>query len=353
MVLIGMLHHRKHPQKIKKSLAYVAIASAEGAKLLYFTPKAVDFKRKRIFGYIYRNGSWKKKRSRFPDVIYNAGSPIKLERSIEVIEKLKEKIPFTTHSIGNKMRVYKRLTQHQKFQKFLIPSEYIYSVRAFLSYLRIYQKIVFKPVDGHKGEGIAFIEQIREEYRVLIGTKASMYSRSQLIEFVSSKLKEERHLVQPYINCKTKSGSSYDFRIHMQKNGNGEWVLLTTYPRIGAQGSIVANISSGGATNYLIPFLKQEFDEEYYNIKGYLEQFGLQLARHMDEIQDIHFNETIDELGIDVALDDMNRIWVFEVNWRPGCPPIFYLEMDVVKNSINYAIHLAKKKSIRKKINKE
>ena len=55
-----------------------------------------------------------------------------------------------------------------------------------------------------------------------------------------------------------------------------------------------------------------------------------------------YFKEEIDELGIDVGLDENNKIWIFEVNWRPGCPPAFYLELDVVKNLINYAILLAK-----------
>ena len=36
-----------------------------------------------------------------------------------------------------------------------------------------------------------------------------------------------------------------------------------------------------------------------------------------------YFNETIDELGMDVGLDENDKIWIFEVNWRPGCPPTF------------------------------
>lgn len=343
MMIIGMLHHRKDPQKVIKAYAYAAVAKAEGAELLYFSPGSIDFEDRKIRGYVYKSGAWQKTEMPFPNVIYNTGSPEKLARSNEIIEKLKEDIPFTTYSIGHKMRVYDRLKNAGEFSQYLIPSETIYSARGFFDFCNIYRKIVFKPVNGRKGQGIAFIERIRDEFHLQIGTEASNLNYDELSNYVSSKLQKEPYLVQPYINCKTKSGNSYDFRLHVQKNGEGKWVITTVYPRIGPDGSIVSNINSGGSTNYLEPFLKQEFGDEYYDIKRYLEHFSLQLALHLDKIQQECFSETIDELGIDVALDDMRKIWIYEVNWRPGCPPSFYLELDVVKNMIQYAMFVAKR----------
>ena len=336
-----MLHHRKHPESVIKSYAYAAIAKAEGAELLYFSPKNVDFKNKTIKGYVFKNGAWKETISPFPHVIYNAGSPEKLAISSEIILKLREEIPFTTNSIGNKMRVYKRIKKVGKFSNYLIPSQNIYSIRGFVSFFNQYKKIVFKPVNGRKGQNVIFIERINHKYNVLIGTENTVYSGNELRDFISEKLRQEPYLMQPYIKCKTKSGNAYDFRLHVQKDGKGNWVIAQIYPRIGPSGSIVSNINSGGATNYLVPFLRQEFGDKYFDIKRYLEHFSIQFAKHMDEIQLSNFNETIDELGIDVALDDLGKIWIFEVNWRPGCPPAFYLELDVVKNMIRYAMFLA------------
>jgi UDP-N-acetylmuramoyl-tripeptide--D-alanyl-D-alanine ligase len=340
-----MLHHRKDPRSVQKSYAYAAVAKAEGAKLLYFSPKAVNFEEKKINGYVYERGNWKKVESPFPSVIYNTGSPEKLAKSPEIIERLKAEIPFTTHSIGNKMRVYERLEKFSEFSRYLIPSEIIHSTRRFFNFLSMYRKIVFKPVNGHKGQGINFIESIRDQFHILVGAESKFLSFDEVREFISSKLKEEPYLVQPYINCKTKSGRAYDIRMHVQKDGEGQWVVTAIYPRFAPEGSIISNINSGGYTNYLIPFLKQEFGDEYYNIKRYLEVFSLQLADHMDKIQMECFSEVIDELGIDVGLDDMGKAWIYEVNWRPGCPPAFYLEMDVVRNTIRYAMLLAKKRN--------
>jgi hypothetical protein len=341
-MIIGMLHHCKHPKKVIKAYAYAAVAKAEGAELIYFSPRGIDLENRLIHGYVYENGSWQNIESPFPNVIYNSGSPEKLDRAKEIIDVFKEDIPFTTFSIGNKMRIYERLKTADVFTPYLIPSRIVRSPRGFFDFFNQYRNIVFKPVNGRKGQGVSLIRRINDQFRVLVSTENYDFNYDELRAYVSSKLQEEPYLVQPYINCRTRLGQVYDFRLHVQKNEEGKWVITTIYPRIGPHGSIVTNINSGGSTNYLIPFLKQEFDDDYYDVKCYLEQFSLQLAKHMDQIQQDNFSETIDELGIDVALDDMRKIWLYEVNWRPGCPPAFYLELDVVRNMIRYAIFLAR-----------
>ncbi len=336
-----MLHHRKHPDSVIKAYAYGAIAKAEGTEMVYFSPSGVDFKTKTITGYMYNDGKWEEVTTPFPHVIYNTGSPEKLAKSSDIINKLKKKIPFTTHSIGNKMAVYHRLKEAGELKQYLIPSEVLKGTRHFFSFLDSYRKIVFKPVNGRKGQSIVFIERVGNDFRVLIDTIEEQLSYDELRSFIEEHLRQEDFLVQPYINCRTKGGNVYDFRLHVQKNGEGNWVITSVYPRIGALGTIVSNINNGGSMNYLVPFLKQEFGDDYFNIKRYLEHFSLVLAHHMDDLQQEHYSESIDELGIDVALDDIGKIWIYEVNWRPGCPPTFYLEMDVVKNTIQYCIYLA------------
>ncbi|PEP84721.1 YheC/YheD family protein, partial [Bacillus pseudomycoides] len=57
------------------------------------------------------------------------------------------------------------------------------------------------------------------------------------------------------------------------------------------------------------------------------------------------------ELGIDVGIDEDQKLWLFEVNWRPGAPSIFNLELDVVRNTIHYARYLANKNKQNKRLN--
>ncbi|GLC89300.1 YheC/YheD family protein [Lysinibacillus piscis] len=347
MTVIGMLHHRLDPRTVIKSYAYAIVAQAEGAQFFYFTPKSVDFTKRIIRGQVYERGDWHERMMPFPDVVYNAGSPEKLAVSKEIIEQLKKEIPFTTHSIGNKWNVMKRLQEAQTFAQYLIPTEIVKNVELFHKFIAYHKKTVFKPIDGRKGKGIYFITKVgHSNFEVRKDSEKTLYTKAQLDTLLNAQLATGTFIMQPYIQSVTKTGQVYDFRLHVQKNGEGQWVITTIYPRIAPQGSIVPNINNGGFTNYLEPFLAQEFQEEAFNIRRMLEHFSLSLAQHLDGIQKAQFGEVIDEIGIDIGLDDKQKIWMYEVNWRPGCPPAFYLELDVVKHMIHYAMYLAKQPKV-------
>ncbi|WP_107923787.1 YheC/YheD family protein [Lysinibacillus parviboronicapiens] len=348
MTIIGMLHHRLDPKTVIKSYAYAAVARAEGAQFFYFTPKSVNFDNRTIKGKVYEEGQWHERVMPFPDVIYNAGSPEKLSVSKAIIEKLKKEIPFTTHSIGNKWNVMERLKAAKEFAHYLIPSEMVGNVEKFHNFIAHYKRAVFKPIDGRKGKGIYFITKIGNAFEVRVNSEKRNYTLAQLNELLKEQLASGTFIMQPYIKSMTKSGQVYDFRLHVQKNGEGKWVVTTVYPRIAPNGSIIPNINSGGFTNYLDPFLEQEFKDEAYNIRRTLEHFAMSLAHHLDDIQMEKFGEVIDEIGIDVGLDEQQKIWMYEVNWRPGCPPAFYLELDVVVHSIRYAMYLAQNHNVIK-----
>ena len=349
MTIIGMLHHRLDPKTVIKSYAYAAVAKAEGAQFFYFTPKNVNFDDRTINGQVYESGQWRERLMPFPDVIYNAGSPEKLAVSKEIIEKLRVDIPFTTHSIGNKWNVMERLKEAKEFENYLIPTEIVKNIEAFHKYLDSFNKVVFKPIDGRKGKGIYFISKKDSAFEIRKDSENSICSKAQLNKLLREQLSTGTFIMQPYIQSMMKSGQVYDFRLHVQKNGEGKWVVTTIYPRVAPKGSIIPNINNGGFTNYLDPFLEQEFKEEAFNIRRMLEHFSLSLAHHIDEIQMVQFAEVIDEIGIDVGLDEHQKIWMYEVNWRPGCPPAFYLELDVVYHSIRYAIYLAENQEHIKK----
>jgi len=342
MTLIGMLHHRKDPTTVIKSYAYAVVAKAEGAGFFYFSPKTVNFVNRSIKGQVYENGKWVERIMPFPDVIYNAGSPEKLAKAKEIIQKLKKEIPFTTHSIGNKWNVNERLKEAGEFSNYLIPTEIVKDTKSFFKFVDAFKKIVFKPIDGRKGKGIFFITKKEGKFEVMKDSNQVILSKQELDEVIRTKLSTGKYILQPYIQSVTKAGQVFDFRLHVQKNGEGKWVITTIYPRIAPKGSIIPNINNGGYTNYLEPFLQQEFNEEAFNIKRTLEHFSITLANHLDELQMIQYGEMIDEIGVDIGLDENLKIWIYEVNWRPGCPPAFYLELDVVINTIKYAIYLAK-----------
>ena len=337
-----MLHHLDHPRNSKKAYAFAAVALAEGVELVFFTLRGVDMERRQIRGYVYKDGQWQKANTDFPDVIYNTGNPQRLARHRRIFARLKQDIPFTTSALGNKMNVYKRLLPTAEFRPYLIPSEPLQSTQHLLSYFQHHDRLIVKPINGHRGQGITYIEKEQNLFKVNREGRNESLSAEQLGEFFSAQLQKTKLMVQPYINSRTKTGQVFDFRLHVQKEGRGMWVITAIYPRIGALGNIVSNIHMGGSTNYLESFVQQEFPDQATVIKPFLEDLALRLARHLDVLHYQLYREKLDEIGIDIGLDDKGRFWIFEVNWRPGCPPAFDLELDVVRNTIHYAMYLAR-----------
>ncbi|KEO84555.1 YheC/YheD family protein [Tumebacillus flagellatus] len=340
MCLIGYLHTRKDPRKIGKLYAFAATAFAEGETLFYFTSGRVNLETRTIQGLVLENGDWVEREFPFPHVIYNDSSPGS-ETGEEIIDELREIIPFTSHSVGDKMTVYEKLMDGKTFAYYQIPSREVQHPEEVLDFMRDHREVIFKPVWGHKGLGVVRLTSLNggERYQVTEQEETTVVEEASLRELLAERLQEVLHLVQPFILSRTKSGQAFDFRIHVQKNGEGRWVNTATYPRIAPPGSVVANLSSGGYTAMLESFLEQEFGAQAFDMRRTLEVFGTQLAAHMDEV----YREEFDELGIDIGLDQNGKIWLYEINWRPGVPPTFYLELDVARNTIQYAAYLAKK----------
>ncbi len=337
MTLVGMMHHRADPEKVKKAYAYSVVAKAEGVEFFYFTPGKVDIPNQKIIGKYYENGSWIEKEYPFPDVIYNASYPL-TSKAEKIVDYLYDRIPFTSHSIGSKLSVYKRIQRGKEFHHYQIPTIELTNPNILLDMINLYSKVVIKPTVGHQGENILFIEKEDEHFKLNEAGKIVTLTKKELLDTVTLKMKEKDYIVQRFVTCRIKSGHVYDFRLHVQKDGEGKWVITSIYPRIGHKGSITSNIGSGGYTAYLDRFLQNEFHDDWFNIKRELEHFSLSFANHFDTL---FAGSPLDELGIDVGIDENKRLWLFEVNWRPGIPIIFNSELDVARNTIHYAKYLA------------
>ncbi|PEB51835.1 alpha-L-glutamate ligase [Bacillus pseudomycoides] len=339
MVIIGMLHHRKDPRDVKKAYAYAAVAKAEGVTFFYFTLGKVNIETEKILGKIYENGEWIEKEFSFPDVIYNASVNVS-DKTQQIYDYLYDKVPFTSHSIGDKLSVYNKIKQAKEFEQYLIPFYELTDVNKFFDMINNYERVIIKPISGHQGKGIVFIEKYREHYKINEEGRLLSINKKELLDFISHKIQEQGYIVQRFISCQIKSGHVYDFRLHVQRNGEGNWVITSIYPRIGLLGSVVSNMASGGYSTYLESFLKTEFGNNSYNIQRYLERFAISFSNHFNSL---YKNVLFDELGIDVGIDKIQKLWLFEVNWRPGLPSIFNLELDVARNLIHYARYLADK----------
>ncbi|MDC3416585.1 YheC/YheD family protein [Aquibacillus salsiterrae] len=340
MTTIAMLHYRKNPEKVKKAFACAAVAKAEGIDFYYFTPGMVDFKQNIVYGKVYQKGTWVSKELPFPDVIYNAGPPL-TEKQKKIHSRLRKTIPFLSNPVGSKLSVFYKIKKSNQFTEYLIPYKKVSSPNTVIDYLEEYGKVVVKPVTGHQGEGIHFIQKIEKNYLFDNQKQQEEISKQELEQRINDLLQKNKWIVQKYITSFTKAGMPFDIRLHVQKNSEGKWSIMVIYPRVSLGKSIASNLRKGARMSFFDDFLEQEYGDRALNMKKYIEVFALQFSDFFESLYPYSF----DELGIDIGLDEEGKIWLYEVNWRPGTVSF---EMDVARNIIGYGMFVAKTDKERK-----
>ncbi|MBV7508019.1 YheC/YheD family protein [Bacillus sp. sid0103] len=335
LLSIGMLHYQKNPTEVRKAYPFAAVAKMEGIPFYYFTFNNVDFKRLKINGWEYIDGEWTQTVVDFPTVIINSCNP-KTKKQNEISKRLKEYVLFTSYPVGNKLKVYKKVLHGKQFSRYLIPSTKLRNPAECIRFFDEQSRAVIKPLSGNQGKKVLFIEKLNDQqfYQLTDGQNVTKLHQKELETLIADLILERKYLLQPFIECKTKNELTYDFRLHVQKNGSGLWEINLIYPRISGDGKLISNISSGGYRGDLEPFLLHEFDEESDQVKLALEQFALSFSSHFESL----YAHSFDELGIDVGIDKQYRLWIFEVNWRPGCK---HREFEVARRLIPYCQYLA------------
>lgn len=194
-----------------------------------------------------------------------------------------------------------------------------------------------KPISGNHGKEIVFVEKDNDSFIVKDNNQTSTYERLEFLNYISELQKNSKMLIQKYIPCKTNSGEPFDIRLHLQKDKEGKWKNTLIYPKMGLKNKIATNLGQGGQVSILKVFLQHQYGDEYFNVMKYLEVFAIQFAKHFDML----YKHQFDELGIDIGLDENKKLWIYEVNWRPGH---MFIEFNCAHNAVLYANYLAKKR---------
>ncbi len=332
-----MLHRQKNPEKIRKAYACAAVSKMMGVTFFYFTYKDVDFTNRTIDGKFYKDGKWVEEVISFPSVIFNADSP-KTKEERQINRLLKHEIPYTSFPIGNKYAVFKRMYDSNKFKDLLIPSFEVKEAVEVVEMLHQYKEIIIKPKNGNKGRELIYIKTIEKDTIIWKERHEQVELNIEAaINILQEKIVKKSYILQPFIECKTQHNHPFDFRVHIQKDGEGKWVINTIYPRVGQKDGIVSNVHSGGYRVELEGFLQDEFPASATRIMKRLSELALQFPVDFELLYD----RSLDELGIDVALVNGSDFKIFEVNWRPGCK---FRELETAQYHIEYALYLAKQK---------
>ncbi|WP_313996291.1 YheC/YheD family protein [uncultured Paenibacillus sp.] len=298
-----------------------------GLDVFVFTPEDVNYRSDTIHALVYDTAAnrWVRRWTAFPAMIFDR-CRIQKSKRFELLQKFRARYKdrlFLNRPIRNKWTVYRTLIRESRFRPHL-PHTRLYDTGGDLTgMIRKYPLIYLKPAGGTGGRGILRIQresggtlfiQGRDRSRKIIAPQR--VGPSELIGRLASwNLKANRYLIQQGIQLKLDNGRVHDYRMLVQKNGEGAWEVTGCAGRVGAPRSVTSNLHGGGQAWSMDALLRQWIGSEtaIARVKSKAEQFGKEVAAYLDNAYG-----ALCELALDLAIDRSGRIWLLEVNPKPA-----------------------------------
>lgn len=298
-----------------------------GLNVIVFTPQDVHEKTNLIRAQFYDPDTklWLRKWTTFPDMIFDR---CRIQRSPRFDQLVKFRTKhgsrlFLNRPLRNKWTIHSILSKDARFKAYLPKTRYIESSQDVHEMLRTHSLLYLKPINGTGGRGILRIErekngmllvQGRDQKRRIV--QPVRMNADRLSGYLADwNLKDIKYIVQQGLQLKLASGRVHDYRLLVQKDGTGEWTVTGCAGRIGAYGSITANLHGGGKAVKMEKLLQVWIRDEdkISRIKEEVERFGIGVAQYLELCYD-----ALCELAVDIAIDRSGRIWMIEVNPKPA-----------------------------------
>lgn len=320
-----------------------------------FSASEVDWGRKVVRGatLVGRPGreTWKVFQFPLPDVVYNRVSHRGAENSEAVVHSkgmfAKLQIPLFNNRFLNKQEMYDWLLADERSVDLIPATGRMTTPEVLESFLRQHNMVYLKPIGGSLGMGIcqAFYEGgvylLRYKSKGKYTTKRFQAARA-LYRFVKQVYPNRSYVMQQGVHLKRYEGNATDFRVHLHKNGQGEWEAAGIGAKIAGAGSVTTHVHNGGHVLAGDHVLNAWFGAKAQAMRQRLVDVSIRAATVAEGL----FNGPVGELGIDAGIDEKGRIWIFETNAKPGRSIFKHLELkDAGKRSakliMEYASFLA------------
>lgn len=310
--------------------AYFRSLSEQGRKLgldvMVFTPEDVREEGRRINAHVYDGsaGKWTRRLMPFPTLIYDRCRFQRTPRFAK-LRQFRAKYPqllYLNRPIAHKWGVFQLLATDDDVRPHLPRTEKYEKADDLTRFLKEYDLVYLKPVDGTGGRGIIRLQRIGENRYSLQGRdrrrriiEPQVLRLSQIASRLSGWELKDRYLIQQGIPIALPGGRVHDYRLLIQKNGKGEWEVTGCAGRVGAPRSITSNLHGGGAAVSMRKLLTSRFasGEKIAEIEETLERLSHNVVRKLER----QYGQLC-EMALDIAIDPDGRVWLLEVNPKPA-----------------------------------
>lgn len=281
------------------------------------------------------NQAWRQQRMSPPGFVYDRCFSRNKKQYREyclAVKQLQQRgTVFLGWGLKGKWHTAQILLRDKKLAAHIPAAQKLHSLNVLQAWLKQHRKAVIKPQNGSQGKGVLFI-QCEDSAGACSDTSSSrsiiVQGRSLRNEQITRSFKSEAALyswlkqmmgtrpclIQQYLALHDERGSAFDLRSLMQKDGKGRWVMTGAAVREAAPGSFTANLHGGGSAAQADSYLERQFGKEQ---AAELMQTVQELSARIPSILEQYHGRLV-ELGIDFGIDSLGRIWILEVNSKPG-----------------------------------
>jgi hypothetical protein len=291
-----------------------------------FTPEDVDEGKRRIHAHVYHSakGSWMRQSKPFPDVIFDRCRYQNTPR----FRKLREfrakhgDLLYMNRPLANKWAIHQLLSKDAGIRTHLPDTVMYRGTKELARFIKKHSIVFVKPVNGTGGRGVVRIELAGKGLYALRGRNQQrriIRKRRTTIVGIGKLLSQlgltENCVMQQGLELTLRNGRVHDYRLLMQKTGDGVWDVTGCAGRIGAAQSVTSNLHGGGNAISLDRLLHHTFPKgkRAEAVRADMKSLGL----HVVEKLESHFHDMC-ELALDLAVDQEGRVWLLEINPKPA-----------------------------------
>ncbi|MGZ0052428.1 YheC/YheD family endospore coat-associated protein [Brevibacillus gelatini] len=332
IVTTGIRKDPRQPIGQRTSFFYKLLQAQEGKGVFYFifSPHDVDWSTNTVNAWFLRKSKaggyfWKKIVTAMPDVVYDR-IPSRSAEKHEAVREFKYRLasypnlPMFNQGFFNKWGVHQLLYPNPEVNEH-IPETYtsptLVTVR---NLLRKYPIVYLKPKNGSLGYGIVKVTKqpgggYTASYHNGSGNVKRQFSKlSSLYQHVFRSRRVSNYLAQQGIPLKTFHGRPFDFRVHLHKNQQNEWVVSCTAAKVAGSGSVTTHVRTGGTVIPGDELLLQLYGRQKALMAERISEASIRIAKAIEQAKGIDLGE----LGLDMGIDIHGHVWMFEANSKPG-----------------------------------
>lgn len=309
----------------------VRLGNEAGVLVYIFSPDAVDWNNRRIYGF--RCGPagtparrWSVRAFPFPDVIYNRVPTRIAEQHPTVRRTLRT---FTTALTGrvynphylNKALLVRALGRHPELSRHLPETMLFRDGGGLQRFLQRHRRIYLKAVGGSLGNDImqlSYNERGTLLLRYNAGPTRTRTARfdswGRLLEQIAQLMRGRKFVMQQAIRLALADGRPFDLRLLVQKHPSGRWNFTGGAARVAGPGQITTHVPRGGRRLAMDEALHKGFGEAAAApLSAHVASLATKAASAMEQALRREFIE----MSLDVGVDVHGHAWIFELNAKP------------------------------------